>query len=112
MYDMVRYTNRLLALALLVGLACPVPGAAQDAAVAAEASNGPLLKVDLVRMLAVGDYTDAELAHIVQMSCVVFQPSERDRNDILSLLASSAAFRLPGPFASRTRRRISPLPPS
>lgn len=86
MADMVRYAKRFLALgALLPTLVGPIPAAAQDAAVAAETANGPLLKADLVRMLAVGDYTDEELVHIVQMNCVTFRPTERDRTDLLSL---------------------------
>ncbi|MDP2471257.1 MAG: energy transducer TonB [Candidatus Palauibacterales bacterium] len=50
-----------------------------------QAANGPLLKVDLVRMLATGDYTTDEIVHIVRMNCVSFRPSERDRNDLRAL---------------------------
>ena len=50
----------------------------------AEAS-GPLLKADLVRMLATAEYTTDELLHIVRMNCVSFRPTERDRRDLLAL---------------------------
>lgn len=63
-------------LALVVS---PVGG--QDAGQA----RGPLLKADLVRILATGDYTEEEVLHIVKMSCVSFRPSERDRRDLQAL---------------------------
>jgi TonB family protein len=47
--------------------------------------SGPLLKVDLVRMMATTEYTQDELAHIVRMNCVTFRPTERDRRDLLAL---------------------------
>lgn len=83
------YIKRLLALALVPMLAWAGPAAAQDVALAAEAATGPLLKADLVRMLAVGDYDDDDLMHIVQMNCVAFRPTERDRSDLLSLPGGS-----------------------
>ena len=93
MYDMVRGTKRLLALAILQVLACAVPAAAQDGVLVAEAPAEPLLKADLVRMLAVGDYSDEELVHIVQMNCVAFRPTERDRDDLLSLEGGETVLR-------------------
>lgn len=60
-------------------LASPLP--AQES----EEATGPLLKADLVRLLAVGDYTEDEVVHIVRMNCVSFRPTERDRLDLLAL---------------------------
>ena len=51
----------------------------------AEEATGPLLKADLVRMLATGDYTTDEVVHIVKMNCVSFRPTERDRRDLSAL---------------------------
>ncbi len=51
----------------------------------ADADNGPLLKADLVRILATADYSADELVQIVRMSCVSFRPTERDRRDLLAL---------------------------
>ena len=48
-------------------------------------ATGPLLKADLVRMLATGDYTTDEVVHIVRMNCVSFRPTQRDRRDLLAL---------------------------
>ena len=48
-------------------------------------ATGPLLKADLVRMLATAEYTTDELLHIVRMNCVSFRPTERDRRDLLAL---------------------------
>lgn len=47
--------------------------------------GGSLLKVDLVRILATGDYTEDEVVHIVGMSCPSFLPTGRDRRDLLAL---------------------------
>ena len=85
MLDSVRYSTRALGLALLATAVCAVPALAQEVAFAAEAPTGPLLKTDLVRMMALGDYSDEELVHIVQMNCVAFRPTARDREDLLSL---------------------------
>jgi len=60
-------------------LVAPLP--AQES----EEASGPLLKADLVRLLAVGDYTEGEVVHIVRMNCVSFRPTERDRRDLLAL---------------------------
>jgi TonB family protein len=48
-------------------------------------ATGPLLKADLVRMLATAEYTTDELVHIVRMNCVSFRPTERDRRDLAAL---------------------------
>ena len=63
----------------LAMVASPVGG--QEAVEA----TGPLLKADLVRMLATGDYTTDEVVHIVRMNCVSFRPTQRDRRDLLAL---------------------------
>ena len=63
----------------LAMVASPVGG--QEAVEA----TGPLLKADLVRMLATGDYTTDEVVQIVRMSCVSFRPTQRDRRDLLAL---------------------------
>lgn len=47
--------------------------------------SGPLLKADLIRMMAMAEYTTDELAHIVRMNCVTFRPTERDRSDLVAL---------------------------
>ncbi len=85
MLRLVRYSTRAVGLALLAAVLHADPAWAQEAAYAAEAPTGPLLKTDLVRMMALGDYSDDELVHIVQMNCVAFRPTERDRDDLLSL---------------------------
>lgn len=66
-------------LAFLMLVALPARG--QEAVEA----TGPLLKADLVRMLATGDYTTEEIVHVVRMNCVSFRPTARDRNDLLAL---------------------------
>jgi TonB family protein len=48
-------------------------------------ATGPLLKADLVRILATAGYTTDELLQIVRMNCVSFRPTERDRRDLLAL---------------------------
>ncbi len=63
----------------LAMVASPVGGQEADEA------TGPLLKADLVRMLATGDYTTDEVVQIVRMNCVSFRPTERDRRDLLAL---------------------------
>jgi len=53
------------------------------AATAAQAQqSGPLRKSDLVRMLAANTYTAQEVVHIVRLSCISFQPTDRDREDL------------------------------
>lgn len=53
--------------------------------VGSQEATGPLLKADLVRMMAAGDYTTDEVVQIVRMNCVSFRPTERDRRDLLAL---------------------------
>ncbi len=73
-------THQILSLAaiafLLVALS-PVDAPAQE--------GGPLLKSDLVRMMTASNYTGTEMAAIVRMNCVGFEPTERDRNQLSSL---------------------------
>ncbi len=52
----------------------------------ASAQDGsPLRKSDLVRMLAANTYTVGEVADLVRKSCVDFEPTDRDRNDLKRL---------------------------
>lgn len=67
---------RTLAVALAAVL-LPAPLAAQ--------SGGPLLKSDLVRMMTASNYTATEMAAIVRMNCVGFEPTERDRSQLGNL---------------------------
>lgn len=68
---------RLLAgLAALV-LSLPASAAAQE--------GGPLLKSDLVRMMTASNYTATEMAAIVRMNCVGFEPTDRDRTQLGNL---------------------------
>jgi TonB family protein len=73
-------THQILSLAamafLLVALS-PVDSQAQE--------GGPLLKSDLVRMMTASNYTGTEMAAIVRMNCVGFEPTDRDRNQLSSL---------------------------
>lgn len=66
----------VLGLATLA-LAFPATAPAQDA--------GPLLKSDLVRMMTASNYTPTEMAAIVRMNCVGFEPTARDRNQLGNL---------------------------
>ncbi len=59
-------------------------GASYPAAVSAQ-EGGPLLKTDLVRMMTASNYTSTEMAAIVRMKCVGFEPTERDRSQLLTL---------------------------
>lgn len=61
---------------LIVGLS-PVVARAQE--------GGPLLKSDLVRMMTASNYTGTEMAAIVRMNCVGFEPTDRDRSQLSSL---------------------------
>lgn len=58
-------------------MALPAPAAAQE--------GGPLLKSDLVRMMTASNYTSTEMAAIVRMNCVGFEPTARDRNQLGNL---------------------------
>jgi len=47
--------------------------------------GGPLLKSDLVRMMTASNYTATEMAAIVRMNCVDFEPTTRDRRQLSNL---------------------------
>jgi TonB family protein len=47
--------------------------------------GGPLLKSDLVRMMTASNYTATEMAAIVRMNCVGFEPTSRDRRQLSNL---------------------------
>ncbi len=70
-------TTRLLVALALFTLILPAPAAAQE--------GGPLLKSDLVRMMTASNYTATEMAAIVRMNCVGFEPTPRDRNQLGNL---------------------------
>jgi len=67
----------LAAMAFLIAGLSPVDARAQE--------GGPLLKSDLVRMMTASNYTGTEMAAIVRMNCVGFEPTERDRSQLSSL---------------------------
>lgn len=77
--------NAAGAMIALAAVAAPPSTAAQD-----QEPSAPLLKAELVRMLALGDYSTDEVVYIVRMSCVSFRPTERDRGDLLELPAGDA----------------------
>ena len=68
-------------------LASLVLGGAYPAAVSAQ-EGGPLLKSDLVRMMTASNFTGTEMAAIVRMNCVGFEPTQRDRNQLSTLRGS------------------------
>jgi TonB family protein len=72
-----RDTTRLLAGLAILALATPAPALAQE--------GGPLLKSDLVRMMTASNYTPTEMAAIVRMNCVGFEPTTRDRRQLGNL---------------------------
>ena len=47
--------------------------------------GGPLFKSDLVRMMTASNYTATEMAAIVRMNCVGFEPTARDRSQLGNL---------------------------
>lgn len=69
---------------LVAALALTGAGSSALRAQESEAAE-PLLKTDLVRMMALGDYADDELLHIVRMNCVSFSPTARDHADLGAL---------------------------
>lgn len=71
-----RLAAGLTGLAVLA-LAMPATAPAQE--------GGPLLKSDLVRMMTASNYTATEMAAIVRMNCVGFEPTTRDRNQLGNL---------------------------
>ena len=66
-------------LAAVAALALSAPTAASGQ------EGGPLLKSDLVRMMTASNYTATEMAAIVRMNCVGFEPTARDRNQLGNL---------------------------
>jgi len=54
-------------------------------AAASAQEGGPLLKSDLVRMMTASNYTATEMAAIVRMNCVGFEPTNRDRSQLGNL---------------------------
>lgn len=70
-------TTRLLVALALFALGTPAVAPAQE--------GGPLLKSDLVRMMTASNYTATEMAAIVRMNCVGFEPTPRDRNQLGNL---------------------------
>ncbi len=73
------------ALALALLLAIPAVLAAQGGA--------PLQKSEIVRLLAGGTYTNAEVAEIIRQNCLSFTPTTRDRSDFRTLGADDAVLR-------------------
>jgi len=71
--DITRFLAGMAVLALMLPAAAP----AQE--------GGPLLKSDLVRMMTASNYTATEMAAIVRMNCVGFEPTSRDRHQLSSL---------------------------
>ncbi len=76
----VRTLRSWVAALLIAGVALvwmPGDASAQD--------GSPLRKSDLIRMLAANTYTVGEVADLVRKSCVDFEPTARDRNDLTRL---------------------------
>lgn len=71
-----RRAKFLGAVALLV-LSLPAGGLAQ--------APTPLTKTELVRLLSSGTYSPPELAELVRRNCLTFEPTARDRADLVSL---------------------------
>lgn len=101
-----------IALALLV-----IGGTIPAAAVAQE--SGPLLKSDLVRMMTASNYTATEMAAIVRMKCVGFEPTQRDRSqlerlpnaDVVMVEVDRCVSR-PRPASAATQEKgLDPTPP-
>ena len=67
----------IVAVALALALGLPAAAPAQE--------SGPLLKSDLVRMMTASNYTATEMAAIVRMNCVGFEPTDRDRSQLGNL---------------------------
>ena len=55
----------------------------------ASAQSEPLRKTDLIRYLSGGSMTTTQIAQLVQRSCVSFNPTTRDRQNLLALGADS-----------------------
>ncbi len=72
--------GRIVLAALVLAGVYPATVSAQE--------GGPLLKSDLVRMMTASNFTGTEMAAIVRMNCVGFEPTERDRNQLSTLRGS------------------------
>ena len=72
-----RGSARLLAGVAVALLGVPASAPAQE--------GGPLLKSDLVRMMTASNYTATEMAAIVRMNCLGFEPTDRDRTQLGNL---------------------------
>ncbi len=95
--------------ALVLAVVYPTTVSAQE--------GGPLLKSDLVRMMTASNITGTEVAAIVRLNCVGFEPTERDRNQLSSLRGSDLVMveidrcvSKPGREAQTTRVAGSPTP--
>jgi hypothetical protein len=78
------------------------------AGTAAAQQAEPLRKSDLVRLLAGGAVSKAEIANLVRRSCLTFTPSARDRADLEALGADSAIMLR---IDECVRRAATPAPP-
>ena len=76
----IRRISRMALAALILGGVYPVAVSAQE--------GGPLLKSDLVRMMTASTFTGTEMAAIVRMNCVGFEPTARDRRQLSTLRGS------------------------
>jgi len=72
-----RDIGRLMAGMAVLAFMLPASAPAQE--------GGPLLKSDLVRMMTASNYTATEMAAIVRMNCVGFEPTSRDRRQLSNL---------------------------
>ena len=100
-----------------IALALLVMGGTMPAAAVAQES-GPLLKSDLVRMMTASNYTATEMAAIVRMNCVGFEPTQRDRSqlerlpnaDVVMEEVDRCVARPAPPVAEKKQRRTPPKP--
>ena len=94
-----------MAVALALALGRPAAAAAQE--------SGPLLKSDLGRMMTASNYTATEMAAIVRMNCVGFEPTDRDRSQLGNLPNADVVLAevdrcMSRPRASRAATRTAP----
>ena len=78
-------------LVVLLALAAATGGGAQGQE-PTERRPAPLSMTDLVRLLSGGTYTRAEVATIIERSCLSFVPSANDRQDLERLGADAPIF--------------------
>lgn len=86
--------------AAVLALSMPATAPAQE--------GGPLLKSDLVRMMTASNYTATEMAAIVRMNCVGFEPTARDRNQLGNLPNADIVLEEVDRCMSRPRTSRSP----